>query len=312
MASTAPRLSRRSFFLGAAATCVGPMLLWALLRRAGIGFGDLPGLLGGLRPAPLVLVVLATALQIALAGEKWRLVEIRLADRRPTRRQALAYSLIGTAIGQFLPPPLANALVRGGGNHLSAGEGGRGGALTSVWEQLFDFGVVLLLLAPSMLAVSLGRPLVFVVSAPLVLLIGDRLVGPVVQAVGRRLKFSAILTDPGLTTMLYRLSVLRFCLLTLATWAVAVAARFDISFSALAATIAPVVTASILSFLPAGIGVNEWSFLFLLGAFGAPLRAIAEFSLINRIVVASISLLLGLIGAFSLGYRVPPAKPTDA
>jgi uncharacterized membrane protein YbhN (UPF0104 family) len=306
-------LNRLQILLAAVASVAGPVLLWAWLGWVHVTWSEVAQLLQGLNPWLLVLVGLCAACNLVLAAEKWRRVEASLSGRAPLRRQAIVFSAVGTALGQFLPTPFANALIRGGGNHMHFREGGRRGALASVWEQLFDLGVVAVLLPAAIWALSARRAEIYVIAAPLCALAADPLVGLALPRLGRLLRLPPALIGRALCQTLYRISLVRFAVLTLMTAAVVVAMASPIPMSALATSIPPVAASAVVSLLPSGLGVNEWSFLFILGVFGVPGAVVASFALVNRIVVALVSLALGVAGlAFlQVGRPAPAASKTN-
>ena len=285
---------------------VGFSLLWLFLRVTGISGAELGRTLRNLRPLPLLVILAATALSMAAGAEKWRLVEGHLCGRYPTRRQSFGLSALGSALGQFMPAPVASALVRGGGAHLLTGSGGRRGALSSAWEQLFDIGVICMAAVPALIALRLGDFRIFLFGAPVLAAVGDRLIGVSTRLAHRFLPAIARpLLDPSLSLKLYRLSLIKFLALIGMTLGVASAIGSSIPPLPLAAAIPPVAIAGTASFVPAGLGVNEWSFVFFLGLSGIAQHPIAAFALMNRLLVGSFSILLGLVGAIFMRRAAP-------
>ncbi len=300
MNSGGRRISPSSLALSVAAMIVGPTLLWALLRWTKISPSDLWALLSSIAPGWALTALCATAAQLVIGGVKWRLVEARLTGTPPDLARAALYSMVGAGVSQILPTPLASAVVRGGGNHLSAGGGAWRGALTSVWEQLFDLGLFALLAPASLMAIVLRETAWFVLLGAVMVLAADRLIGPLVRAVGRTVRIEPLILDPALTRLLFRLSVVRFLLMAVVAWASAQAAGGAIHAIQLAPTLAPVGLANTLSFLPAGLGVSEWGYVVLLHALGSTAAAATTFSLINRALVSGSSILLAGVGAMGL------------
>jgi hypothetical protein len=287
--------------------------LWLFLRATGITGQELALIVRGLQPLPLLLVFVATAISIAAGGEKWRLVEERLSGRYPTRRHAIGLSAVGSAFGQFMPAPVASALVRGGGTHLLTGSGGRRGALSSAWEQLFDIGVICMAAVPALIALRLGDFRVFLFGAPIVAVVGDRLIG-VSTVLARRVlpRMAGPLLEASLSLKLYRLSLIKFLALLGMTLGVAAAIGSTIPPLTLAAAIPPVGIAGTLSFVPAGLGVNEWSFVFILGLSGIAQHTVATFALMNRLMVGSLSIAFGLASAMLMQRARPAPQPPSS
>ncbi|HEY3798517.1 MAG TPA: lysylphosphatidylglycerol synthase domain-containing protein [Caulobacteraceae bacterium] len=293
--------------LGFVMIVVGAGLLWLFLRLTGIDAADLSRAVRALRPLPLVVILASTVLSTAAGSEKWRLVEGRLAHAAPTRRYAFGLTAVGAALGMFMPAPVASALVRGGGAHLLTGAGGRRGAFSSAWEQLFDIGVIALAAIPALVALQLGDFRVFLFGAPVLAVLCDRLVG-VATRIARRVLPAAAgpLLDPALTLKLYRLSLVKFVALVGMTLGVAAAIQSTIPPLTLAAAIPPVAIAGTLSFVPAGLGVNEWTFVVILGLSGIAAHTVATFAVMNRLLVGGMSIALGLASA---ALASNPARP---
>jgi hypothetical protein len=265
------------------------------LRVTGFDVRELGPVLRNLRPLPLAAILASTVLSTAAGAEKWRLVEGALSGRLPTRGRAFGLSAVGSALGLFMPAPVASALARGGGSRLLTGAGGRRGAFSSAWEQLFDMGVIGIAAVPALIALRLGDFRVFLVGA--IILAGgcDRLVGAGTR-LARRVCPQAMgrLLDPALSLKLYRLSLVKFVALVGMTLGVAAAIRSDIPPLPLAAAVPPVAIAGMLSFVPGGLGVNEWTFALILGLSGVTQHAVATFSVMNRLLVGSLSIVLAL------------------
>lgn len=287
---------------------IGAVLLWLFVRATGITGRELERTLLNLRPLPLLVILAATVLSTAAGAEKWRLVEGHLSGRHPTRRHAFGLSALGSALGQFLPAPIASALVRGGGTRLLTGGGGRRGAFSSAWEQLFDIGVIGIVAVPALIALRLGDFRIFLFGAPILAAVADRLIGMSTRLAHRVLpRMAGPLLDPSLSLKLYRLSLIKFLALIGMTLGVAAAIGSTIPPLPLAAAIPPVAIAGTLSFVPAGLGVNEWSFVFILGLSGIAQHTVATFALMNRLLVGSLSIALGLGSAILVRRAATPA-----
>jgi len=76
----------------------------------------------------------------------------------------------------------------------------------------------------------------------------------------------------------------------------------------LADAVPAVQLASVLSFIPAGLGVNELTFVGLLGAAGTAVSTAAAFALLNRTLQACIAAALAICGCALLDWR-PSAEP---
>lgn len=307
-------MNRRSQLFAGVALGLGIALLWRFVATSGVSVDALLGRLARLRALPLLIIVAATGGNIIAGAEKWRLVEARLTGVAPIRAHALALSAIGAGLGQLIPAPLASALVRGAGNRIKHAAGARSGAFSSIWEQTFDLGMFALLLPVALAALGSRRWEVFILGAPLTAALTDRLIRPCATLAGRLLPRADKLFDPTLCLALYRLSVVRFATLSAITLSVAAAIDSTVPLAAIAAAIPPVGLAATASLVPAGLGVNEWSFTFILGFVGVAGAQAGLFVLMNRIVAGSIAVIFGAGGAlaFVLGGRAAGGLKSSA
>lgn len=310
----------RPWCLSILAASIATALIAAMVRSAGFTASDFTSLLFQVRPLPLLLFGIATGLHILLAAEKWRLVQARLELRLPGRREAFAFSAIGTALGQLLPIPLASAASRALGNRLVRDASARSGAISSVWEQLFDLGVMTLLLPASVWALITGSAPLFAALAVPSLILGGILVAladPCLRLVRLvPLKFvrcaadtlaQSNLLDRTLSMRLYLLSLCRF----LTLWTMCLALNWMLGWpapsSAFAIGLPVVVLGSVLSMLPGGLGANEWSYVATMTAFGTPLPQAVSWAFANRLWNTQVSLLIGAV-AFVLMLRRPEPR----
>lgn len=297
-----------------------PGLIFALLRISHVRVEDVAALAMRADPFACLALVGATSLHILLSAEKWRLVETVLANSAPARSSAFAYSAIGTAFGQFLPIQLANAASRGLGNRFHAHRNGARGAMASLWEQMFDLWVVLVLAAPAAVTLAYRQPSFMALALPASLLGGLALrpaafhLGAIAErgSSGRIERFAAQiagtgLLDGALMMRLYLLSLLRLAILWLMAVLVTVATSVPVQALDLAAALPFAVLASVLSMLPAGLGANELSFTAVLAHLGTPLHDAASWALVNRLLVAEASIVIGLCSLVLLRARRAPA-----
>jgi uncharacterized membrane protein YbhN (UPF0104 family) len=311
---------RRSLVTTIASGMLALALLIALAKLARVDFAQLLRLLAEVRPVPVLALVMLTSLHVLLAGEKWRLVERRLAPgAEHSRRLCFCFTAIGMAAGQVLPMQVATALTRSFGSHLVAGSGAIRGAVATVFEQMFDLMVIALCGLVSVYCVWSGDLGWWTAGAAAVVVLGCVLVGPACGAaaaaanwlattqsiMGARIgRFGHALAQSGLldarlTRRLFALSVLRFAVLWLMAVATTHAVGLDISGVQLAAALPLVVLATALAVTPGGIGVNEWAFAGALTAFGVDFETATQCALVNRVLVAVAALIVGAAGAIS-------------
>jgi Lysylphosphatidylglycerol synthase TM region len=299
------------------------VLLVALVKLARVDVAQLLRLLAAVKPLPLMELVLLIVLHALLGAEKWRLVERRVAPgAEHSRRLCFCFTAIGTAAAQILPMQLATALARSLGSHLVRGSGAFRGALTSLFEQLFDLIVVASCGAASLYCLwmrDLGRwPLVAGAAVALAFaLIGPALAGAAAVASrlttdcrwsnGRIGRLAGALAesrlfDGWLTRGLVGLSIFRFVAVWLMSVAAVHAAGLNVSGVQLAAALPLVVLATALAVTPGGIGVNEWTFAAALVGFGVDFETATQCALINRVLIAAAALIVGLASIFAAQF----------
>jgi uncharacterized membrane protein YbhN (UPF0104 family) len=326
-------VGRRSLVTTIVSGVLALALLIALVVAARIDVGRLVQLLAGVRPLPVLALILLTGLYALLAAEKWRLVEVRLTrGAELPRRLCFAFTAIGMAVGQILPAQIAVAATRSAGSHLVTGTGAVRSALATLFEQMVELVVVALCGLASLYCLWRGDLGWWTGGAAGAVVAGLLLIGPasmVATAVTRRLaeprvrpsgrlaRLGQALADSGLfdralALRLYGLSVLRLVVL----WGMAVATTqavgLDISLLQLAAALPLVVLASALTLTPANIGVNEWTFTAAFTAFGADFDVAAQWALVNRVLVAVAMLVIGGIGAVLTQVGSKPAASAPA
>lgn len=282
------------------AMAVGLALCGALVYRSGRGVGDWLALVRAVDLRWAGIALAGMAVNLVLAAQKWRRVEGCLAGKAPELRYAVGVTAIGWGLGQFLPVPVAAAMVRGLANRV-ASRSARHGALASAWEQLFDLAAAILLAAPATAALMHCRASGVVAGLAVAILIGEVGAVWIPRVLGRVTRIEAELISPSLCRFLWRLSLLRTAVLMVVTVVIAQAMRAGIPHYLIAEAVPPVIVAGVLSFVPAGIGVNEVSFVGLLGMAGVAASIATGFALVNRMLQLAIALLLALGGVVMVG-----------
>lgn len=282
------------------AMAVGLALCGALVYRSGLRLGDWLAVLRGVDLRWAGIALGGMAVNLVLAAQKWRRVEACLAGNAPGLHYAVGITAIGWGLGQFLPVPVAAAMVRGLGNR-AASRSARHGALASAWEQLFDLAAALLLAAPAVAALMHCSASAVTAGLAIAILIGEAGAVGIPRLLGRLTRMEAKLSSPSLCRFLWRVSLIRTAVLMVVTVVIAQAMRAEIPHYSIAEAVPPVIVAGVLSFVPAGIGVNEVSFVGLLGVAGVAAPVATGFALVNRLVQLAIALLLALGGTAMVG-----------
>lgn len=292
--------------LGGIGIAAGLAMCALLLHLSGHGVDHLVSALRRVS-APLALAsCLGMAVNNALAAKKWQRVEASLSGSSHTFVHAWAATAIGMGVGQVLPTVVSSALVRGLGNRV-ARRSGRHGAIASGWEQLFDLAAAGVLAGPCIAALLLGHLGLAMLASAVALIAGELCCVRAAGLMVRLARMNTSLAAPGLTRFLWRLSVMRIVILMAVTVVISRAFALTIPPWGLAAAVPPVVLASALSFIPAGLGVNELTFVGLLGSAGTPLPIAAAFALLNRTLQLCIAAVLAICGCALVDWR-PSAR----
>jgi uncharacterized membrane protein YbhN (UPF0104 family) len=325
-------MTRQNLLTSIGSCLLAIALLVALLLRVNLDFAALGRLFAAVRAEYFAVIVFLVAASVFLASEKWRLVDVHLAQSSLPRSRAFYVTLtgLGQACGQVLPTQLALVLSRSVGTWMTQGGGSRRSVVGTVLEQAFDLLAVLIFIVPSVVALVLGGfwSWVAVIGAAGVLAFVG--VAPVMRGFGRlagrlrplsaagplssrgRLRHAClgIVTtlnagDIALARRLLAISFVRFFVLCLMASATSRAGGFDVPDWHLAVALPVVVLATAFPLTPGGIGVNEWTFVTALVALGAPTETAVQWAVLNRVLVCAASLIVGAMsGAVALFFVV--------
>ena len=288
--------------LGGIGIVIGLALCVALLHLSGHGVDYVMAALRRVNPRLAVAAGLAMAVNYMLAAKKWQRVEASLSGSPHTFVHASAATAIGMGVGQLLPTVVSSALVRGLGNRVVR-RSGRYGAIASGWEQLFDLAVAGLLVGPCVAALVFGYIRLAVAASAAALLAGEACCVGAARLTVRLARLNANLAMPSLCKFLWRVSLVRMVVLMIVTVMIGRAFALNIPPWELATAVPAVVLASALSFIPAGLGVNELTFVGLLGSAGTPVPVAAAFALLNRTLQVCIASVLAVCGCALIDWR---------
>lgn len=288
--------------LGGIGIAAGLAMCVALLRLSGHAVDYWIAALRRVNPPLALAAGLAMAVNYMLAAKKWQRVEACLSGSSHTFVHAWAATAIGMGVGQLLPTVVSSALVRGLGNRV-ARRSGRHGAIASGWEQLFDLAAAGLLAGPCIAALLLGHIRLAVIASAVALIAGELWCVGAARLMVRLARLNANLATPRLSKFLWRVSVLRIAILMAVTAVISRAFALNIPPWELATAVPAVVLASVLSFIPAGLGVNELTFVGLLGSAGTPVPVAAAFALLNRTLQVCIAAVLAICGCALVDWR---------
>jgi uncharacterized membrane protein YbhN (UPF0104 family) len=287
---------------------VGLAMCVTLLRLSGHGLDYLMAALRRVNPSLAVGAGLGMAINYMLAAKKWQRVEACLSGSSHTFAHAWSATAIGMGVGQILPTVVSSALVRGLGNRV-ARHSGRHGAIASGWEQLFDLAAAAVLAGPCSAVLLLGHRELALVAAAVALIAGELCCVRAARCLVRLARLNTSLATPGLSRLLWRMSVVRIVILMAVTVVISHAFALNIRSWELAAAVPTVVLASVLSFIPAGLGVNELTFVGLLGSAGTPVPIGAAFALLNRTLQVCIACALAICGCALIDWRPSEERP---
>lgn len=280
------------------------LLLWLLHVSFGESFAGAAGKLRAVSPPAWGMLLLATSAQLAVAASKWRVVsEASLSSRPMFRGGYVFYTGLAFVLAQLLPPPFVSVFVRSLASRAHQSASLKRGAAIAVYDLVFDFLPAALLTLPAALFAASVLPASASIAASAAMLAAAWWgIHPIVRAVVRamsaatahagalrgihaRLRAAEQAGDgvlrPQVSRRLFGLSVMRYAAMVACSCIVAWSTG-----SSPAATVAlsyPLLCmAVVLSWTPAGLGIQEWSWIGILVAFGTDSAAAAEFALLNR------------------------------
>jgi uncharacterized membrane protein YbhN (UPF0104 family) len=92
------------------------------------------------------------------------------------------------------------------------------------------------------------------------------------------------------------ISVLRFAVTAAMAGVTSWASGLPIGLPSLTIALPLVVLATAIPLTPAGLGVNEWTFVGVLSLLGAAAAVATQWALVNRILVFAVSVAIGVAG----------------
>ncbi|HKM60922.1 MAG TPA: lysylphosphatidylglycerol synthase domain-containing protein, partial [Acidisphaera sp.] len=243
-----------------------------------------------------------------------------------------ACTAFGLLTGQLLPPSVGAAAARSAGVKLLGGTIVQATSATA-FEQVFDAALACWCAAATLATIALHlAPAAWLLATAVACALGvlstllatrrlstllvrdDPGAGPASrfgrlrQWVAARVSWQALL-DPALTWRLVALSACRYGALIVSAYAAALAGDLPVALWQVAAVMPLAVLTVLVSFVPAGLGVNEWTFASALTVLGVPFATAAEFALLNRFLNV-----LGAVAIAALGGAVLVAsghRPTS-
>src|SRR5271166_1453373 len=299
-----------SLAMAIASAVIGGSLLVLLAGRADLDPGRLVGIVTGLRLGPVALIAFAMCCMSWCSAEKWRVV-VRTACPDTAlelgRGTYFACTAFGLLTGQLLPPSVGAAAARSAGVKLLGGTIVQATSATA-FEQVFDAALACWCAAATLATIALHlAPAAWLLATAVAcalcvlstLLAARRLSTLLVRDNGGAGAAWQALLEPALTWRLVALSVCRYGALIVSAYAAALAGDLPVALWQVAAVMPLAVLTVLVSFVPAGLGVNEWTFASALTVLGVPFATAAEFALLNRFLNV-----LGAVAIAALGGAV--------
>ena len=315
---TAGRSRARSWLSAVLAVFIAVILLVWLSQVVGLSGGQIMRVLQENSIALGLVAFVSLFLQAWFSALKWKLFHIQPDDeqREPIKSTRLAfYSSAATLFAQLLPSPLAVPLVRGLATRFDIGGSFARGAAITVYDQLFDVGVLLLVavLCAFIFAIT-GSVFTSVTVAALALASALLLARAIFAAVplialarqfvprwlpaSERIRASLDnareegFDSPETCAALLRYSILRY---------LAIAARSCVAFLIALPTypiaaagwgFAVVQSSSLLPLTPGNLGITEWGWAGVEALLGSPAGAVVSAMLALRIVSIPVSVVV--------------------
>lgn len=315
--------------LSASAAAGAIVLLVAIAEPSGREFMDRMAAAG---VATLAAASLASLVQIVISARKWMLVLASILEPDaplPSMRVSCLISGYSALAAQVLPLIVAAPVLRSCAARYTSGVPIAYGATASVVEQAFDVAAIFVFLVPTLIVYLLALAgidtgiAVWLALAALVAGVATASLrrGPerlLARAAGRiggagrpaQLLHSISRIEQNLQRRLLWLSLMRNGAILARVFLVAAFAGFVIPARELVYGHTIVQGSQIVSVTPGNLGVAEWSWAGVLGAYGHDLGMVALFALSLRVVsVASYILVAALITAY---YALPWLWATHA
>jgi uncharacterized membrane protein YbhN (UPF0104 family) len=280
---------------------VGLLLVWLLFRFGVLQPAGLLRALTGVRTVWLTAVLASTLLHFILTATKWRLCTGPMIDARSFYGGYFPYTALSALSAQFLPQQVSTLVVRSAALRLHATLPFGKSAVTTLYDQLYDISIPILLTPVALLAVFHRLVPWYVIGFGgfLLLAMGG------IYALGGRYAFTlafrttkflisrasnkivpedewAYLGDRWLMVKMHALAVLRFFNLWLRVFFVALAFNLDVGAGAILAAFPLVSLSFLIGLTPAGLGIAEWSWVGMLVLFGVAPSVAGSFALGTR------------------------------
>ncbi|MCB2059968.1 MAG: flippase-like domain-containing protein [Novosphingobium sp.] len=295
------------------AAIVWSLVLFVLALACTVALGAWSGLTAGdalqtLVSAPLWLVAAITGLtvlQVAFSALKWQRVLAKTGGEQQGVPFSFYYGCTALAafMSQFLTVYLASIIVRGWAVKRWHGLNASHGAGTSLFEQVFDVLVLVVMALPALIVWSLGGTLGQWAMVTVAALIAGaaclRFVGPAIGALAVLERFLPKMrklvelfersTSAGLLSQrfmfeIYALSVLRYFTLLVRAPLLIVAFGLPLAMSDIVPGFTIVQATQLAAITPGQLGIREWTWSGILALRGYDLQLAAHFAIDLRII----------------------------
>lgn len=321
---------KRALSIAASFLLAGALIL-LLGTAAKIDFSALLEALLATHPLFALGVLASTFAHVVLSAYKWRLVTRRVSPAEAARAGGLFflfYTCLGAVMAQVVSMHVSMTAVRSIGLRFHQKVPVARGAATSLYEQVFDLLVPVVLVGPSLLvlvgAIGFAGWLLLSLAGLAVLgaggaIWGSRAIAWLSRAVANRgprnapfeilrnaLRGAAELQvfESGLISAIFGLSVMRYANLAFRACLVVMATGLAVDLSAVIYAMPLGQLSTLITLTPGALGIAEWTWSSLLALQGTSLALAGQFALLNRLLSLAAELIVAAAVALAfLGTR---------
>ena len=306
-------------------------LFVALAVSIDIPIGDVVSVLRGFPVIAMAGVIGATAVFILLSALKWRMVVREVSGQGNGIKNwgfYLFYTSLGAALSLVTTVHASMAVSRAIGVKRHLGQSALSGAAGSLFEQLFDVGVLLQFALAGFVTLAFGHGVFTWIALSIAFCVLSGGLLAVVSLFRQQLlpklsrlpvRFNRKLSDllqwfaepsalrifsPGFVLGMYALSLARYLVLMLRAFIVLWAVNAPVAWTDFPGAFSLVQLSKLISITPAGLGITEWTWSGIWLWMGYPIETTIPFILANR-VFGSLSLIIVLAVVYLAAVLAP-------
>lgn len=262
------------------------VLLWLLVATSDLTLEQLAQGFEALTLGHIAAFFGLTVALLALSALKWRLVMAHLPASDapvPSRVSAFLYTCLGAMLGLVLMPHVAKHTGRALGAKLHGGQSAGKTVAASLFEQVFDMAMVVVLAAfGAILLAPVLTPYIAAATAFGAVAVAYILRRP--HLIPNRFHIAdltGILRSP-LALRLSTISLIMYLLTAMRAFIVAVPAGVALLPAEFFASFSLVQLSRFIAITPMGLGVGDWTWATVLALLNLPLALAATYVLLNR------------------------------